>query len=298
MRTKEDASGAVMDWVKDWQEFYFDHYDFRSENVTYNHPLHHSLDAIDKIKTYYPPPYTLMVSGGIDSQAMIYAWLLSKIKFNVVSIKYVSDNIWFNDYDLMNLEIYRNKFNFTLEYRESDILNFFDGKFYQIAEEFNCSSPQICSHIYNASLIEEGTIIQSGNFLGINQVPLNNPILALHRYAKKTKRFIPYFFLSTPNLAYSAHNFLKNTSISNPYQLKMSLYKDNGFEIIPESRSFSGFEKVKAYYKKKFSDKLSLKNKLHAYPNPSREVFDVLLRYPLLEKYDTKNIKFHTNKFQ
>jgi hypothetical protein len=146
-------------------------------------------------------------------------------------------------------------------------------------------------------LIEEGTVIQSGNFLNINQVPVNNPILALHRYAKRTKKLIPYFFLSTPNLAYSAHTFLKQNRISQPYHQKVALYRNTGFEIIPAEKSFSGFEKIKEYYKKHFSKKLSLAHKLTTYPNASRQVFDVLLRFPLMSKYDVKNIRFHTNAF-
>jgi len=286
-----------MDWIKEWQEFDSNHYDFRYPNVTYNYPIHHSLHAIDEIVKNYPPPYTLMASGGIDSQAMIYAWLLSKVKFNVLSIKYVSDDIWFNDYDLENLELYRRKFNFDLEYREFDILNFYNTNYHDIAEEYQCSSPQICNHIYNISQIQEGTVIQSGNMLSIHHVPLNNPILALYRYAKKTKKLIPFFFLSTPNLAYSSFTYLKENKISDPYLLKTSIYKDTGFEIIPAKKSFSGFEKIKKHYHNLYSNNLKLKHRLHTYPNASRETFDVVLRFPLLEKYDVRHTLFHTNVF-
>lgn len=286
-----------MDWIKEWQEFDSDHYDFRHPNITYKHPIYQSLHAIDEIVKNYPSPYTLMVSGGIDSQAMIYAWLLSKVKFKAVSIKYVSDGIWFNDYDLKNLELYRDKFNFDLEYSEFDIFNFYETNYYDIAEEYKCSSPQICSHIHNISLIKEGTVIQSGNLLNINHVPLNNPILALYRYAKTTKKLIPYFFLSTASLAYSSFTNEKKNKITDQYLLKTSLYKKAGFEIIPARRSFSGFEKIKKHYHTLFAKNLTMGHRLKTYPNFSRETFDIILRFPLIEKYDKRNPIFHTNVF-
>ena len=286
-----------MNWVKVYLEHNILYYDLRCSGVTYNNSLSHALSAVENIVETYSPPYTLMASGGVDSQAMIYAWLLTGVKFKVVSIKYFSNNIWFNDFDIENLLTYQAKYKFDLELKEFDILDFYNEKFYSIAEEYKCSSPQICSHIHNSSQLE-GTVIQSGNFLGLNQVPLNYPILGLHRFQKQTKKdFIPYFFLHTPELAYSSYTaqIEQRKTALKIYEAKVLLYKSLDFDVIPSERSYSGFEKIKTYYNNEFSNRLTLKHKLLYNPNPSTNIFDILLRYPLSDKYDPDKIIFYKN---
>jgi len=43
---------------------------------------------IQKIIKNYPPPYTLLLSGGIDSQAMLQCWINANAPFKAITIKF------------------------------------------------------------------------------------------------------------------------------------------------------------------------------------------------------------------
>jgi hypothetical protein len=234
-----------------------------------------AIEAVNKIVESRPAPYTLMCSGGVDSQAMIWAWYCSGVPFNIVSIKYISDGIWYNEHDLEKLEEFASRHNINVTYKKFDILKFLESdELKQISKENDCHSPQICTHIKISELVESGTIMFSGNFLSQNSSSLNYTIFGLHRYAERIKdtnrNVIPYFFLHTPELAYA---FTGN-------KVKEQLYPDHGFPVILPEKKFTGFEKIKDYYDIQ-SHRVSTRDKLRFAGRASRRVFDLLFRYTL-----------------
>jgi hypothetical protein len=235
--------------------------------------------AIESITKTYPAPYTLMCSGGEDSQAMLWAWKLSGVPFNVVSIRYVSSGIFFNEHDLVTLYQFVEKNKIDVQYYDFDIIDFLENDHHNIATKFDCGSPQISTYIKMTELVKAGTILFSGNFItdpaqahiGV----INWILLSMHRYSlflKETnsiRQLIPFFFLHQPKLAYG---FLPNTPS------KFDRYIKNEFEIIPIKKQ-NGFERVKDHYDQ-YKDRISIQHRLKYIDAQSKRVMDLLFRYP------------------
>lgn len=234
--------------------------------------------AVRDITETFPAPYTLMCSGGIDSQAMIWAWHMAKVPFNIVSVKYISDDIFFNDYDLVQLGEFCSRHNFQVDYKDFDLIPFLENELSKVASTNDCDSPQICTYIKMTELVPEGTLCFSGNFLLGRMTPggFNYTLLGLHRYAllskTATRAIIPFFFLHHPILATSFNQF-------SAYRLVDSLYQRAGYPVIPQASKFNGFEKIKEFYDK-FTERVSAFDRLRFSAKPSKRVFDLLFRYP------------------
>jgi hypothetical protein len=235
--------------------------------------------TIDLITKTYPAPYTLMCSGGEDSQAMLWAWKLSGVPFKVVSIRYVSSGIFFNEHDLATLYQFVEKNKIDVQYYDFDIIDFLENDHHNIATKFSCGSPQISTYIKMTELVKIGTILFSGNFIvdtdQTNLGVINWIHLSMHRYSiflketNATRQLIPFFFLHHPKLAYG---FLPRTPS------KFDRYKKNGFEIIPIKKQ-NGFERVKEYYDQ-YKDRISAQDRLKYANMLSKRVMDLLFRYP------------------
>jgi len=289
-----------MDWIKKTFDGFKEVYDVRCKDVDYSNSLYHATSAIEYIRNNYPAPYTLMASGGVDSQAMIYSWIKSGCEFRICNIRYINNEAWFNEFDFLNMQKFIQNYNLKISHLDFDIINFLDSEYQIIAEKYKCSSPQICSHIKNISSIKEGTVIYSGNLLGIRASFLNFPILGLQRYKEEGHNLVPFFFLSTPNLAYSTwkyqlSKFNNYTQPLNYYNIKCSIYLDNGYHIEPSTKAFSGFEKVKDYYDARFKNNIPIAAKLASSYNGSRSTFDVLFRHKFIQKFRDPQIKFLWN---
>lgn len=255
-------------------------------------PLDAAVSAVKYISENYIPPYNLMVSGGIDSQAMLYAWKKSGINFNAISFRY-NDSV--NSHDLEQLKEFAERENINIEYRDFDLHNFLDSDYDRIANKYTCSSPQISTHI-KFSEDMDGTIIYSGNYLNKTGPHLDYAVLGLYRYLiNSTKSVIPYFFLSTPSLAYSFLKYYNSNGIVDPYKLKVKIYQDAGFPVMAQKEKYTGFEKVKEYYDEKFSDLVDNKMKLEFANKPSKRTFDLLLRYPYEKKFGNPKIHYILN---
>lgn len=237
-------------------------------------PIDAACDAVKQITEEYPGPYTLMCSGGIDSQAMIYAWHKANVPFSIVSFKYVSNNIVFNDYDLAQLTEFTDKLGLPVEFKTLDLISFLENELPEVAVAMDCDSPQINALIQVAQTVTEGTTIFSGNFICGNLIGFNYTILGLHRYAiKQNVSCVPFFFVHTPELAYSL----------TPYNTDLENYGNNylaaGFPIIKQAQKYNGFEKVKDFYDS-YSKEIPLPLRMNAMNKPSRRIFDILFRYP------------------
>lgn len=248
-----------------------------------------AVNAVNQIVKKYPPPYILMCSGGVDSQAMLWAWHVAQKPYIVQSIKYMSDGTWFNEHDLVQLAEFTTQYKIPVEYKNFDVIQFLETELSTVSEKYNCASPHICSYIQMISEISKGTIIFAGNY-GSEKMPpaLTFHQLGMHRYAidsdTEVRKTIPFFFLHSQALA---NSFKKDNDFfpGYGYQSRCHTYQFNGYPVMPQRNKFTGFEMLKIHYDQ-FEDRISAKTKFMYHDLDSYRPFDLLFRYPLgINKY-------------
>lgn len=265
--------------------------DFSKAVYSGRRPIDIAVDVVHRIARDYPPPYTLMLSGGVDSQAMLYAWVQSGVPFKAVNVQYDSKGINFNFDDSLDLYQFATKFGITIERKTLDILSFLDSELPVYARTYYCTSPQICTHMKFIDLLEHrGTVLYSGNFMQTTP-PFNFTILGLDRFAQEETRvnLIPFFFMYDPELSVAfkenlpPHSWSINTSdIFGTYRSKCEVFRAGGFPVVDQKFKMTGFEHVKEY----FDDKQHLvtrTDKLKYAHQPSKRVFDIVYRYRFTE---------------
>lgn len=266
---------------------------------TVKSPIHAAVEAVNDIVKNYPPPYNLFVSGGIDSQAMLYAWKVSNHPFNVYTFRY---NQTYNIHDIETLFLFCEREHIPYTIVDFDYFKFLEEEYDSIAKKYKCSSPQISMHIKMATMFT-GTNIFSGNFLTTGGAVLSHAILGIYRYSRTSegKNTIPYFFLHTPELAYSIHCFKQyNSDQLNEleragYLRKAHVYNLIGFPVIPQEQKFTGFEKFKEHYDSHTYVKEDPNNRLKFRNKPSPRPFDWLFRYPYEELFGEPSLNFILN---
>jgi hypothetical protein len=268
---------------------------------TVKSPTQAAVEAVDDIVKNYPPPYNLFVSGGIDSQAMLYAWKISNHPFNAYTFRY---NETYNIHDIETLFLFCEQENIPYTIVDFDYLKFLEEEYDGIAKNYRCSSPQISMHIKMASMFT-GTNVFSGNFLSPNAAVLSHAILGIYRYSRTSegKNTIPYFFLHTPELAYSTHCFKQyNTDKFNDelnglveYPRKVGMYNLIGFPVISQKQKFTGFEKFKEHYDSHTYVLEVPRNKLKFGSKASTRPFDWLFRYPYEELFGAPRLNYRLN---
>lgn len=271
-------------------------------NIKYIPVLSAAEIAIREIMSKFPPPYHLMVSGGIDSQAVIYLWKLFGKDFIPTSVRY---NNGLNDHDLETLPDFAAAQNVDIQYIDFDLLTFYDRDYPILAEQYNCVSPHFGAHLGMTADLE-GTVIFSGDFIqNTVYVKQRSTIwpgnLCLHT-ASKFRSIVPYFFISSPQLAYSyLYEIISRDlphDIENLYQSKVDAYRSCGLPVIMQKQKFTGFERVKDYYDIHYKDFITPEIKIKYRLNHSRRTYDLLLRYPYEKKYGTPIFHFLFNKLQ
>lgn len=289
-----------MNWIKSYYHQNELILDFTANNVAKMSPMDAGIHAVNYIVENYPSPYTLMLSGGIDSQAMLWAWHKSRKEFKIVSARYNQD---MNSHDLKTLEKFALLHRIPITFLDFDVLDFLEKDYDNWANTYNCSSPQICTYMKIASLVESGTRIFSGNYISHTGIDsLDYTILGLKRYAEITNTpVVPFFFLSTPELAYSFMNIsykqISSLDYSENYKNRVHCYQEGGYPVIAQDIKYTGFEKIKDYYDQHYNHLITIKHKLMVSSNPSRRVFDLLLRHPYERKFKPPKLKFITNTY-
>jgi hypothetical protein len=291
-----------MDWANIQEDQQTLSIKFVRQNHSYMRPLDAAKYTIQYITKKYPPPYTLYLSGGTDSQAMLYSWIQSGVPFETFSAVF-NNNL--NAHDLDTLEQFSKIYNVKINYFDFDILNFLETDLKGIIEKYYCGSPQIAAHIKMASMTDQGTVIFSGNFITYNNsaVPVTANHAALLRYKIVDKKnIIPWFFLETEELAFSFYpqsEIICNTplekknkdyGLKNLYDSKNYLYRYYDFPIIPQSKKLTGFEMVKDYIDQHPPRKPTVSEIMtKLYDQPSKRLFDLLYR----NKYEVMCSRFY-----
>lgn len=267
---------------------------------TVKSPLSAAIEAVNDIVEKYPPPYNLLVSGGIDSQAMLYAWKMSTHPFNAVTFRYNQNYNW---HDIKTLVDFCHKENIDYQIIDFDYFGFLENEYDTIARQYQCSSPQIAMHIKMAMLLT-GTRIFSGNFLLTTAASLSCAILGTYRFSitDQGKNTIPYFFLHTPELAYSL-NYVRHadnydyTSLPDElgYHYRVNEYQTTGFPVTAQEKKFTGFEKFKEHYDSHTYVLEDHTNRLKYHSKASHRPFDWLFRYPYEQMFGDSRLSYILN---
>ena len=237
--------------------------------------------AIRRIVDKFPKPYTLICSGGVDSQAMILAWLRSGVEFTVVAGRY---NGGMNDHDLENLWLLQKREGFEVQVLDLDILAFHENELSDWAKRYQCTSPHILTHMYICSQIPKGTVISSGNYVLKNGALGGNTYMTfgLHRYARLSgQSVVPHFWMHDQDLmpAFEVvrRKILNLSDVRGDYEFKCELFRLSGYDIIPQIKKYNGFEKIKEYY-----DDRPLNYRIRAkFSGMSIRHYDIMFRYML-----------------
>lgn len=243
-----------------------------------------ALQAIDYITKNYPPPYHLMLSGGIDSQSLLYYWNKSGVdSFVPTHIRYVHEGKWYNSHDY---PCYKHLYpHLTFLEIETDPMYFFENELLDYAYTYTCTSPQLCLHMKYRELVTGGTLIYSGT-IASSFLTLNTTILGVHRYQERTKtNVIPNFFQSTRAL-YDECVRIETSGIHDKkwgYEGKCTELRNRlQLPLIPQLQKTTGFESIKDYYDL-HNDVTLLERVKYASKFPSKRPFDLMFRYRLTE---------------
>mgnify|MGYP001626670203 CR=1 FL=1 len=252
--------------------------------------------TIDTICMKYPKPFILCCSGGVDSQAMLYAWHQAKIdksEIKVVSFVY-NDNS--NDFDLSGLRDLCSDLGFSHEYIEFDLKNFLDCQDYLTYQtKYWTTSPQMAAHMKMTEYFDSGTVIMSGTAGSYLNLRLGNTtVLSEYYYANIVnkisdhKKFIPFFFTHDEHIGTAFYNAFNDSPLPEDsnifkdslvdYKHKVRVYQTSGFPVVSQDTDYSGFEEFKTFYD---DVELTFREKLlwGQTDNPSRRPFDTLFRY-------------------
>lgn len=220
----------------------------------------------------------VLLSGGLDSQAVCYYLKQQDISFETIHAEYVKPNSKdvFNWEDRILAETVGIDHLFTVDL---DNLYFKENIVEKYSKLYNCTSPQFAVHLHlldyifdefkNYNVIVSSTPMLyhkihakiSGYEIQYNYPPTYDE-LVLYRYKKdkNLKNFFPFFWLEfdiAKNLAKSEINHLDGASI---YTKKFLLYKQLNLPIWQQMEGYTGFENYKIYLKEtmniKFDSKL------------------------------------------
>jgi len=262
--------------------------------------------TVDQIKKNYPPPYYLCCTAGVDSQAMLYSWLVAhKFEtkdFKVVSFLYNEDC---NQYDMDGLQEICDRYNVQRQCINFDLMSFIDtGSCLEYQKKYYTQSPQMSAHIKMFEMLPAGTVLMSGELTNLGQcTSMMANHFSVYKYARKNnlenqnKKFIPFFF-EHDNIIGTAHwktikeiqqyaNLLNISSSKDKidtYKIKCAKYIDAGYPIIaqtkgPEGRC-SGFYKFKELYENTHTlNKQAALKYVGNFGIPSQRMFDINLRY-------------------
>jgi len=273
-----------MRWVKTSHKNATFYFDFRKNKEHTIHALDAAINTVVYICQNYPPPYTLLLSGGVDSQAMLWAWHKSNAPYKTLSAVY-NNNL--NEHDLLTIRSFAATYNIDLNFIDFDLFNFLETEYNSYSEKFLCGSPQICTLMKIADEVKEGTVIMSGNFIQSNKVNIPQNVAGLWHYKRLSERpVVPFFFLETEDLAWafnehSCSNFKEGGS----YNTKVATFQHYNFPVIPQEKKYNGFEKVKEWFDTNYTKPIPVENRIARIQGQgSNRIFDLLYR----NKYEVK----------
>lgn len=215
------------------------------------------------------------LSGGIDSQSVVLAAKESGVPFQVYSLRF---NKGLNDHDLSTgIELVKS-LGLTISFVDIDIIKFYtSGEHLAYVDPYKNSSPQVAALLwFYQKIAGDNIIIGTGNpiikhlsgYSGMN----NFTLFAWERFCRaKNISMIGFFLWYTAELFGSLYREVPDDlSGIEPYALKCDIYRENGFNIIPQCRKQNGFENVKAEFFKLYPRTVDPYDTFYRYPHHDR----------------------------
>lgn len=210
----------------------------------------------------------LCLSGGIDSQSMVYAWLEAGLKFDVVSCVFDND---LNKHDVDTAIEFCKIHDINLKLIPVNVVQFLNRENLDYAVKYKSSSPQFNVHYkffnilrdmgYTGACCGGVALFKDEDKWGTN---FKYNIFNFMNYVEQSGFMVQGSFLSYyPELTWSIglltkHVDLPRTGIygndlfdlfeKERYKAKIDGYTKAGFKIIPQLAAYTGFEEVKKYY--------------------------------------------------
>ena len=273
--------------------------------------------TINSIVEHYPAPYYLCLTGGIDSQSMLYAWHQTLgVNPDVIPVSFMyNENC--NDYDQAGIAEICQSYGYNRQIRRFDLMEFIDsGECRQYQIDNYTVSPQMAAWIKMSQSFMSGTVIMSGEltYYNIYSTMIGNH-LGVTEYAQKLNQsdtglcYIPFFFEHDQIIATAHWDILKNVKYPKvpqdgiEYLERMKLgylnnkvvkYQTVGYPVVPQTQGpvgrCSGFEKFKDLYEKthKFDPEARFSGNKFLSGESSKRMFDVNLRFGVMD-----HIKYH-----
>ncbi len=225
---------------------------------------------------------SLCLSGGVDSEAMLQAFIAAQVDFKIYFMKFSNE---LNKFDIqINMQICE-KLGLKYSVIDLDVINFFEsGRHMYYGQKYRCQSPQLAVHLWMCDQID-GLPVLGGNPFMKTEVN-GNPFFiglpgdlhcAYFRYFEQNKRAaVPWFFIYSPELCSSflklpiSRQFIEKrvAPFAYSYLIKCDAYEEAGFQVKPRKDKYTGFELLRDYY-----------DKIHQTSNGI--TFDQLFRRPL-----------------
>ena len=215
----------------------------------------------------------LCLSGGVDSQAMIQCWQEAKLDFDVAILVF-TDGLNAQDVDHARLYCHENNIN-PIEVK-LNVKRFLATESYDLACKYKCNSPHFATHYKLFDLLREQgfTGVCAGGAYPFRtddrwKIPMSSATINFVDYTEISGfpamgNFLGYSpelawtlcMLSTPvDIGITDFNPVSmqelNRRTALRYTSKTDAMKLHGFNIIPQSQKFTGFELVKDYFAKK-----------------------------------------------
>lgn len=262
-------------------EFYY--LDLRTaSDIPEGNTVDYAIAAANHILDRYPKPINVLLSGGIDSQAMVDAFLRTgrTSEFRIVTFRF---NDGLNEHDIAWANGLHNAMGFEHEIIDFDVIGFHENELLEWGKRYINHSPHSLSHTKMVSMLD-GTSVLAGNPAIVD---VNNQITGMPNFSLMgTRRYcsienipvVAMFFMHTPELFYSFFRWRNDGG----YEAKCNTFKQAGFRFLQPPSKYHGFETLKERYDS--APKIDLRRSKHyAAKYNSDRIYDHLFRHPLME---------------
>lgn len=307
----QEEAPTLVEFSNGWQYFKWHINSNKYNTVGYTLSDHGYTDSISastftvqEIIKNYPGPFQLCCSGGMDSQAMLWAWGTAT-NWNP-DIFSVTSFIYDNGCNLDDMEYIQemcDQYGITRHCVDFPLLDFMlSGECTEYQVKYLTQSPHMATHIKFTEVFDSGTVLFSGELLSDAENMFSGTVnhFGFIKYSmdynqfNSHKKIIPMFFEHNDIIG-SAHinNYQDNRSEQIPEaprhdqirEIKKHKYNSCGYPVKQQSYKglTSGFNGFKQLYED--VSNITIQDKLkHSGSGPSSWAYDVLHRYKIREK--------------
>ncbi len=218
--------------------------------------------AIEIYKNRNGCTLSLCLSGGVDSEAMLLAFIAAGVDFKIYILRFKDE---LNKFDIQTSMQFCEQRGLKYSIIDLDVINFFEsGLHLNYGIKYRCQSPQLAVHLWMCDQID-GLPVLGGNPFVKTEVNGHLFFIGLpgdlhctyFRYFEQNKREgVPWFFIYSPELCASflklptprQLNELRIGPSEYSYLMKCKTYQEAGFQIKPRKDKYTGFELLRDYY--------------------------------------------------